>query len=216
MKTIVSVESPALNGPRRGRGFSKDELAEIKMSIKEARDAGIIVDIRRKSKYDENVTALKAYQENYAKVLAEKEKTKIKAQKDNIKARKEAEKRKKLESIEGSKREKEIEAEKLKIQEEIAKREAEELAAETAAEELSEEEQAELDELEEGLAPAEGEEATEEAELEQLEEDLAESLGDEPASIVTTASDGTKRVVKRVRKTTTTTKGVTDKAEKKE
>ena len=83
---------------------------------------------------------------------------------------------------------------------------------------LSEDELSEIDELETAL---EGEETPEGA-LEKLEDDLAESLGDEeekPAekSIETVAADGTKRVVKRVRKKpTTTTKGVTDQADKKE
>ena len=54
--------------------------------------------------------------------------------------------------------------------------------------------------------------------LEKLEDDLSDSLGEKatPAEAVA-APDGAKRVVKRVRKKpSTTTKGVTDKAEKKE
>ena len=51
--------------------------------------------------------------------------------------------------------------------------------------------------------------------LEKLEEDLAESIGE--ADETPAAPEGATRVVKRVRKKpTTTTKGVADKAEKKE
>jgi len=214
MKVTVSVESPALKTPRKGRGFSKDELVAVKLSIKEAREAGLIVDLRRKSKYKVNVEALKLIKEDYAKYLVEAEKAKIKVRKENVKARKEAAKRKKSEAELEAEREKEIEEEKKKIQEEIAKREADELAAETEPE-LSEDELAELDTLEDE-APT-GEESTEET-LEKLEEDLAESLGEpEDKTKTVTAADGTTRVVKRVRKKpTTTTKGVSDAAEKKE
>ena len=97
----------------------------------------------------------------------------------------------------------------------MAKREAEELEEEKEAE-LTEEELAELEALEEGeITP---EEVTPEEALEKVEEDLAESLADEkPEPEKPTTPDGVKKTVKRVRKKpTTTTKGVADKAEKKE
>ena len=220
MKPSVSVESPATNNPRKGRGFSKDELAAIKWSVKQAREAGLIVDERRKSKYKENIATLKVFKEDYVKVLADKEKVLLKARKDGVKARREAKKRKQIEDKESIERDKEIEEERKRIQEEIAKREAEELLEESEAEELSEDELAELDTLEEGIS----EEvkmlvkATEEA-LEKVEEELAEAIGitKEEEKPEVAAPEGTKKTVKRVRKKpTATTKGVADEAEKKE
>lgn len=214
----ANVVSPGFKTPRAGRGYSKDELAAAKFSIKDAREAGLIVDLRRLTKYPENVASLKEIKVDYAKYLVEKEKELVKVRKENAKARKEAAKRKAEDDVTLQVKEKEIEKVKKEVQEEIARREAEEIAEETE-EALSEDELSELDSLE-GTA-LEGEETPEGA-LEKLEDDLAESLGDEevkPAekSIETVAADGTKRVVKRVRKKpTTTTKGVTDKAEKKE
>ncbi len=55
----ASVISPGFKTPRTGRGYSKDELAAAKFSIKDARDAGLIVDLRRQTKYPENVASLK-------------------------------------------------------------------------------------------------------------------------------------------------------------
>ena len=215
MKPSVSVESPATNNPRKGRGFSKDELAAIKWSVKQAREAGLIVDERRKSKYKENIATLKVFKEDYVKVLADKEKVLLKARKDGVKARREAKKRKQIEDKESIERDKEIEEERKRIQEEIAKREAEELLEESEAEELSEDELAELDTLEEGI---DSEETPEEA-LEKVEEELAEAIGitKEEEKPEVAAPEGTKKTVKRVRKKpTATTKGVADEAEKKE
>jgi hypothetical protein len=212
---IAKVESPALNAQRNGRGFSREELKAAKISIDEAREAGLIVDLRRRSKYKDNVDSLKSFKVDYAKYLEEKEKERIKAQKLNKKARKEAIKRKKELDAELSKREKEIEEEKKKVQEEIARREAEELALESEIDELSEDELAELDELE--AAMDEPAEVSPEEELEKLEDDLAESLGITEAKEEEPEPDGTKRTVKRVRKKpSTTTKGATEEAEKKE
>ena len=216
MKINPIVEGPALNLPRKGKGFSKDELVAAKLSVKEAREAGLLIDLRRKSKYPENVDSLKVFKETYAKYLAEKEKLHLKASKENKKARKEAEKRKVEDEVERAKKEKEIEAERERVQEELARREAEALEAEKE-EELSEEELEELAALEEGEEALSADETPEEA-LEKLEEDLADSLAEEPSEKETPeAVDGTTRVVKRVRKKpSTTTKGVTDKAEKKD
>ena len=215
MHIRAKVESPGRNLHRKGRGFSTDELAAVKFTVKEARDAGLIVDLRRKSKYSENIASLKVFKEDYAKHLAETEKSRLKAIKDNKKARKEAEKRKADDDVLQEKRLKEIEQERKKVQEEIARREAEELEAVTA-EELSAEELAELDDLEGEALATEPIESPEEA-LEKLEEDLAESLGDDATPVEAATPEGAKRVVKRVRKKpTATTKGVADKAEKKE
>jgi hypothetical protein len=213
----ASVVSPGLKTPRAGRGYSKDELAAAKFSIKEARDAGLIIDLRRQTKYPENVASLKEIKADYAKYLVDKEKELTKIRKANAKARKEAAKRKADDDVTLKEKEKEIEKTKKEVQEEIARREAEELEEEKE-EELSEEELSELDDLEETALE---DEETPEGALEKLEDDLAESLGDEekPAekTVETVAADGTKRVVKRVRKKpTTTTKGATEKAEKKE
>ncbi|MCK5045168.1 MAG: ribosomal protein L13e [Candidatus Heimdallarchaeota archaeon] len=215
MKPSVSVESPATNNPRKGRGFSKDELAAIKWNVKQAREAGLIVDERRKSKYKENIATLKVFKEDYVKVLADREKALLKARKDGVKARREAKKRKQIEDKESIEREKEIEEERKRIQEEISKREAEELEVESEAEELTEDELAELDTLEEGI---DSEETPEEA-LEKVEEELAEAIGitKEEKKPEVAAPEGTKKTVKRVRKKpTATTKGAVDEAEKKE
>ncbi|TXT57673.1 MAG: hypothetical protein BAJATHORv1_10376 [Candidatus Thorarchaeota archaeon] len=55
------VKSPGDKRPRRGRGFSIEEVKKADLTIDEARRMGLIVDIRRKSSYDENVEILKQY-----------------------------------------------------------------------------------------------------------------------------------------------------------
>ncbi|NHJ03567.1 MAG: hypothetical protein EAX90_02000 [Candidatus Heimdallarchaeota archaeon] len=213
MKINPLVESPAVNALRKGKGFSREELAAAKFPLADAKQAGLLVDLRRKSKYPENVESLKAFKEEYAKFLVEKEKLHLKSSKENKKARKDAEKRKADLELTKAERAKEIEAEKKRVQEELAKREAEELAAATE-EELSEDELAELAELEEGELEAE---VTPEEALEKLEEDLAGTLSETPEDESTPVTEGTTRVVKRVRKKpTTTTKGATEQAEKKD
>ena len=44
---------------RIGKGFSREELKAVGLSIREARKLGIAVDKRRKSCYEENIQALK-------------------------------------------------------------------------------------------------------------------------------------------------------------
>ena len=56
--------------PRRGRGFSKKELQESGFSISEARNLGLIIDLRRKSFYQDNVEVLKAYAEEMKQILS--------------------------------------------------------------------------------------------------------------------------------------------------
>lgn len=49
-------------GKRRvGRGFSREELKAVNLTIEEALRLKIPVDERRKTKYDENVETLKKY-----------------------------------------------------------------------------------------------------------------------------------------------------------
>ena len=45
--------------PRIGRGFSLGELKKAGLTIKQVRDLGLMVDVRRSSTYDENVSRLK-------------------------------------------------------------------------------------------------------------------------------------------------------------
>lgn len=45
---------------RKGRGFSIEELKEVNLSVKEALKHGIPVDLRRSTKYEENVQKLKS------------------------------------------------------------------------------------------------------------------------------------------------------------
>ncbi len=46
---------------RKGRGFSRKELKETGLSLSRALRMGVPVDIRRKTKHEENVEALKPY-----------------------------------------------------------------------------------------------------------------------------------------------------------
>ncbi len=55
------VKSPNDAKPRRGRGFTSGELKDAGLSIKEARDMGLLVDVRRKTNHPENVEILKNY-----------------------------------------------------------------------------------------------------------------------------------------------------------
>ncbi len=48
-------------GLRKGRGFSKLELMEVGLSIRDARRLGIPVDPRRRSKHDWNIKILQEY-----------------------------------------------------------------------------------------------------------------------------------------------------------
>ena len=52
---------------RRGRGFSRAELKEVGLSLKEALKMGIPIDPRRRTKHDENIKILKEYLETNLK-----------------------------------------------------------------------------------------------------------------------------------------------------
>ena len=46
---------------RLGRGFSRAELKEVGLSVKEALTLGIPVDVRRSTKHDENLKTLRSF-----------------------------------------------------------------------------------------------------------------------------------------------------------
>lgn len=54
---------------RLGRGFSRDELREVGLSLKEARKYGIPVDPRRRTKHEENIEMLR---QHLKEILSEK------------------------------------------------------------------------------------------------------------------------------------------------
>ncbi len=67
-KPIAYVKKPRLikykgldPGLRQGRGFSIEELKAAKISVDEARNLGLYVDERRKTKHEWNVKALVEY-----------------------------------------------------------------------------------------------------------------------------------------------------------
>lgn len=53
---------------RVGKGFSKEELKAAGLSIKEALKLKIPIDVRRKTRYEENVEALRDYLSQIKKV----------------------------------------------------------------------------------------------------------------------------------------------------
>jgi hypothetical protein len=78
-----TAKSPRDARPRRGRGFSNDEVSQAGLTIDEARRMGLIVDIKRKTVHPENVAALKQYIKDLENLVAsmaeEAEPTKSKA-----------------------------------------------------------------------------------------------------------------------------------------
>ena len=65
-----TVKSPKSSRPRRGRGFSREETSQAGLTIDDARKMGLIVDVRRKSIYPENVEALKQYTKDLEEIIA--------------------------------------------------------------------------------------------------------------------------------------------------
>ncbi|MGY5860576.1 MAG: ribosomal protein L13e [Candidatus Thorarchaeota archaeon] len=65
-----TVKSPKISRPRRGRGFSRDETSQAGLTIDDARKMGLIVDLRRKSVYPENIEALKQYMKDLEEIIA--------------------------------------------------------------------------------------------------------------------------------------------------
>ena len=64
-----TVKSPKSSKPRRGRGFSREETSQAGLTIDDARKMGLIVDLRRKSLYPENVEALKQYMKDLEEII---------------------------------------------------------------------------------------------------------------------------------------------------
>jgi large subunit ribosomal protein L13e len=64
-----TVRSPRDGRPKRGRGFSSEETAQAGLTINEARQMGLIVDLRRKTVHPENVDALKQYMKDLEKLV---------------------------------------------------------------------------------------------------------------------------------------------------
>ncbi|MFW9789068.1 MAG: ribosomal protein L13e, partial [Candidatus Thorarchaeota archaeon] len=65
-----TVRSPRDGRPKRGRGFSSEETAQAGLTINEARQMGLIVDLRRKTVHPENVDALKQYIKDLEEIVA--------------------------------------------------------------------------------------------------------------------------------------------------
>ena len=64
-----TVKSPKSAKPRRGRGFSREETSQAGLTIDDARKMGLIVDLRRKSVYPENIEALKQYMKDLEEII---------------------------------------------------------------------------------------------------------------------------------------------------
>ena len=65
-----AVRTPKDARPRRGRGFSREETQQAGLTIEDARKMGLIVDLRRKTAYPENVDGLKQYMKDLEKLIA--------------------------------------------------------------------------------------------------------------------------------------------------
>ncbi len=65
-----TVKCPKSAKPRRGRGFSREETSQAGLTIDNARKMGLIVDLRRKTVYPENIKALKQYTKDLEEIIA--------------------------------------------------------------------------------------------------------------------------------------------------
>lgn len=79
------VKSPGNAQPRRGRGFSAEETSRAGLTIVEARQMGLIVDLRRKTAHDENVEVLKQYVKELDNIIAEVKRVKPEPAKKPVK-----------------------------------------------------------------------------------------------------------------------------------
>jgi len=61
MMKIQSVVQKRKGRIQKGKGFSRDELKEAKIDFRQALKLAIPIDLRRKTKHEENITALKAH-----------------------------------------------------------------------------------------------------------------------------------------------------------
>lgn len=66
-----TVKSPGIRRNRRGRGFSRYEIEAAGLSVDEARRMGLIVDLRRKTRYDVNIEVIKQYTKDLEEFAAE-------------------------------------------------------------------------------------------------------------------------------------------------
>ena len=55
------IVASSLGRKRKGKGFSKEELEEVGLTLKEALKLGIPIDKRRRTKHEENVRMLREY-----------------------------------------------------------------------------------------------------------------------------------------------------------
>jgi hypothetical protein len=65
-----TVKSPKNAKPRRGRGFSIEETVQSGLTVDVARKMGLLIDIRRRTIYPENIEALKQYQKDLDEFIA--------------------------------------------------------------------------------------------------------------------------------------------------
>jgi len=61
MMKIQSVVQKRKDRSRKGKGFSRGELKEANIDFRRALKLAIPIDLRRKTKHEENITALKAH-----------------------------------------------------------------------------------------------------------------------------------------------------------
>ncbi|NWF96154.1 MAG: ribosomal protein L13e [Candidatus Thorarchaeota archaeon] len=71
--SFITIAEPTVKSPkdlksRIGRGFSRGEVSEAGLTVVECRRMGLMIDIRRRSSYPENVEALKRFLEDIQKM----------------------------------------------------------------------------------------------------------------------------------------------------
>jgi len=73
MKVQSAVQKKG--GTKEGRGFSRGELREVGVDLKQALKLGMPIDLRRKTKHEENVKALKQHLRSLAKKRPRRQRT---------------------------------------------------------------------------------------------------------------------------------------------